>query len=68
MPVVTNIIINDAADQATARLAIHLKENRDEWIEGEVNEYNDKGSLYKKLQYQDTGEVYKKMMYGETAQ
>ncbi len=65
VPVITNIVMNAPSDQSS-KLIIVLKEDMDEWIIGELNEYNDKGGLYKKLQYQTTGEVFKKMMYNNS--
>lgn len=65
VPIVTNTVMNDLADQSSTKLIIVLKEEPDEWIDGELNEYDEKGSLYKKLVYQPSGEVYKKTLYNK---
>ena len=65
VPIITNIVMNDPANQASTELIIVLKEELDEWIAGELKEYDEKGSVYKKLQYHTTGEVYKKILYNK---
>ncbi|MCY7292472.1 MAG: hypothetical protein LH615_09870 [Ferruginibacter sp.] len=57
--------MNDPAKQSATELVIVLKEELDEWIDGELNEFDDTGSLYKKLEYQTTGEVFKKKLYNK---
>jgi hypothetical protein len=42
---------------------VQLKDERDEWINGQVKEFNSKGQLFKILQYSSLGEVEKKSLY-----
>jgi hypothetical protein len=66
IPVNTSIVMQDPENSETTLLTIASKSDPDEWIKGEVREYDQEGRLYKKLQYRQSGEVAQKTIYGET--
>lgn len=63
IPIYTSLVMMGPEPNATARLTIQLKENPDEWVEEDVEEYDEEGNLYKKLQYYGFNEVYKKTLF-----
>lgn len=65
IPINTSIVMSDPEHDASTRLVIQLKENPDEWIKGELKEYDEDGKLYKKLQYDGFSEVYRKTLYNK---
>ena len=63
IPIITVISESGIEGDASTKLLIQLKEEADEWIEGEFVEFNSKGQHFKKLIYSSTGEVYKKTLF-----
>ena len=66
IPIHTAIVITGPEPNAPTRLTVQLKENPDEWVEGDVKEYDADGNLYKKLQYYGFNEVYNKTLYDKS--
>ena len=65
IPIITIISESGIEGDASTRLLLQLKEERDEWIEGEVMEFNSKGQLFKKIAYASSGDIHKKTLFGK---
>ncbi|MGZ5191470.1 MAG: hypothetical protein ACXWCZ_10650, partial [Flavisolibacter sp.] len=63
IPISTAILESGAAEDASSSLIIQLQEERDEWIEGEVKEFNKKGQLFKIMKYDSSAILNKKILF-----
>jgi len=65
IPLIANILMQEPEYNASAKLTIQLKGDLDEWIKGDVKEFDEEGKMYKKLEYDGSGELYRKTLYNK---